>query len=69
MHDHPKIRTEEMLKGNLIEPVDFPPRAEIRELIIVEHRVECGTKVHLIYEKDGRLIAVSDPRQQRDYSK
>lgn len=71
VNDRHRIHTREMLKGNLLEPLDFPPRAEIREMILVEVELEdaSGKPAVLIYEKDGRLVAVSDPRQESDYSK
>ena len=69
MDDGHKIRTEEMLKGHLLEPLEFPPRAEVREMILVRHEVSPCTYALLIFEKDGTLVAVSDPRSQRDYSK
>ena len=69
MDDRYKIRTEEMLKGQLLEPLDFPPRAEVREMVLVQHRIGLNEYALLIFEKDGTLVAVSDPRSQRDYSK
>lgn len=60
-----------MLRGGILgEYSDTCTEAEVREVIVVKQRVREGDgDIYFIFDLDGTLIAVKDPRTERGYSK
>tara|TARA_R110000851_G_scaffold120002_1_gene248102 strand:- start:39655 stop:39876 length:222 start_codon:yes stop_codon:yes gene_type:complete len=73
MRDHRKIDLPKILEGAHQQDVsDQQVLADVRQLIVVETmvgEVSERRKVIRFFDFDGKLVGLSDPRMQRDWSK